>query len=123
MPSADLHEKKANHNKKFLNESIFDIKSSNYLDWHVIACFYYILHLVDKKLALTNNLFEKVDDHKVRRNLINTILCRQYIELPELYTALETYSKIARYKCVKIDKNTTKKAIECMKRIEKLLAS
>lgn len=124
MPSAELHKKQAQHNKKFLTDPVFDPKKFLYPDWHIIACFYYILHLVDEKLASINKAYEDIGDHKIRKKLIeNVFKNNKYSEVPDLYFTLETYSKTARYKCVNINKFTAQKAVECMTKIEKLLAS
>lgn len=124
MPSAELHKMQAQHNRKFLSEKVFDPKTPLYPDWHIIVCFYYTLHLIDAKLASSNTVFENIATHVARRKFIERVFKNsKYSEVPVLYSALETYSQTARYKCLKISKSTVKKAIECMERIEKLLAS
>ncbi|NLC52676.1 MAG: hypothetical protein GX770_01750 [Firmicutes bacterium] len=124
MPSAELHSKQARHNKKFLNEKVFDPKKFLYPDWYVTACFYYTLHLIDGKLALMNGAYEHISEHKVRNNLIEASFKKtKYAEVIDLYGTLRIYSQTARYACVKINKYTVQKATECMSRIEQLLSS
>lgn len=123
MPSAELHRKQANHNKKFLNEKVF-LNKFLYPDWYITVCFYYVLHLIDGKLASMNDTCEHIGDHKVRNNLVDSIFKNtKYSAVIDLYRTLRTYSQTARYHCVNINKITVQKATECMIKIEQLLSS
>lgn len=124
MPSVKLHNKQARHNKKFLNEQVFNLNRFLYPDWYITVCFYYVLHLIDGKLASISDAYEYIGDHKVRTKLIDSIFKNtRYSPVIDLYRTLRTYSETARYGCVDIDTFTVRKATECMNRIEKLLSS
>lgn len=121
MPNANLHQIQARHNKKFLSEAVFDLKKNKYPDWYVTACFYYVLHLVDKKLSEIDSKYNNFGGHEKRRELVNNVLVQVDEELPDYYKMIESYSQTARYRCETITPIIIKKVIFCTEWLERTL--
>ena len=94
MPLQSEHISKAEANEKF----VATVAQTAYLDWAVTIIFYSALHYVDAVLAASS---VHPDNHTKRSHAIGANATLLTIR-PE-YRVLETLSKNARYRSIKID--------------------
>lgn len=95
MGAAAAHQRKASHNKNFLDVILRNDPgpSFTYPDWIITVAFYIALHHVDAKLAsLSPALHPR--GHPERRTLVSVYLPP---DVARDYLFLESKSKLARY--------------------------
>ena len=95
MPSKQQHLDKAIHNEAFYDD--FDLDSSLYCDWAVIALFHSLLHYIDAVLAAGQTPIHP-RTHSKRDNCVGRITDLQPIF--KEYMKLKDRSRDARYEAV-----------------------
>jgi hypothetical protein len=86
MPSADEHQRQADHNTLFLET----IDPDEFIDWLVVVAFYIAVHLVEKLRTLRN---EHSVDHVDR----NSFVIEHHPTIQVYFRELYNLSRIARY--------------------------
>ena len=95
MPSKQQHLDKATHNETFYDD--FDLDSSPYCDWAVIALFHSLLHYIDAFLAAAQTPVHP-RMHSVRDGCVGRITDLQPIY--NKYIALKDKCRDARYEAI-----------------------
>jgi hypothetical protein len=86
MPSADEHQRQAEHNTQFLQT----IDSDEFTDWLATVAFYVAVHLIEKLRALH-------DQHSIDHVERNTFVIDHHSTIHVYYRELYNLSRIARY--------------------------
>jgi len=108
MATPEEHQKQADHNQSFLDS----IDANVYPDWVATVAFYRAVHLVEK---LFHTRGHDSGSH-VRRN---TVLKRQYLPIWREYKTLYSFSRLARYWCLKVKPEHTKFILQRLSRVER----
>lgn len=91
MATANSHQRQATHNKAFLAT----IDSEKYPDWAATVIFYTAVHLVEM-------LFRKKGGNGGGHHRRNNTLRRRYLSVWKEYQPLYTFSRLSRYRCMKM---------------------
>ena len=91
MATESDHLRQAQHNHEFLNA----IEQARFPDWAATVAFYTAVHLVQ---ALLKRHGENCSSHNSR----NRKLRQKFPAVWKLYQPLYTYSRLARYWCMKV---------------------
>ena len=91
MATESDHLKQADHNQRFLGE----IDSNKFPDWAATVAFYTAVHLAQ---ALLKRGGDTCNSHTTR----NRKLRSKYPAIWKLYQPLYSYSRLARYWCMKV---------------------
>ncbi len=98
MPTTSEHRIRAEHNLRFAKS--FDLETTPYIDWVVVAYFYAALHLVDALLWEKENL--NPDTHEVRTAWVKN---KWYLRaIRDEYRELKDRSEDARYRLLTFTK-------------------
>lgn len=118
MPAKDKHQEQYALNKKLLKNTVFQIDTSEHMDWVITIMFYCAIHLIEKNLA---NINLHSPTHEIRKSYVF-----KFGELKSIaaqYISLEIQSRRARYDCSNIKKSDVQTAIEYLEEIEKVAIS
>lgn len=91
MATESDHLRQAQHNQRFLNS----IDCAQYPDWAATVAFYTAVHLAQ---ALIKHGGDSCNSHKSRNNKLR----KKYPAVWKLYQPLYSYSRLARYWCMKV---------------------
>jgi hypothetical protein len=91
MATESDHLKQAQHNEKFLNS----IDATQFPDWAATVAFYTAVHLVQ---ALLKHAGENCHSHNSRNRKVR----QHFPAIWKIYQPLYTYSRLARYWCMKV---------------------
>jgi len=86
MPSAEEHQRQADHNLEFLET----IDQDEFIDWLATAAFYTAVHLIEKLRAVRG-------EHSVDHNDRNTFVMDHHPTIHVYFRDLYNLSRIARY--------------------------
>jgi hypothetical protein len=108
MATESEHLKQAQHNRKFLNE----IDHEKFPDWAATVAFYTAVHLVRSLLKRSG---ENCNSHSSR----NKKLRHKYPNVWKLYQPLYSYSRLARYWCMRVKPGDVPYIVRRLNKVER----
>src|SRR5690348_12499946 len=108
MATETEHLNQAQHNRKLLNE----IDHEKFPDWAATVAFYTAVHLVQ---ALLKKSGDNCNSHSSR----NKRLRQKHPSVWKLYQPLYSYSRLARYWCMKLKHDDVPYVIRRLNKIER----
>ncbi len=118
MAIKDVHYDKYKSNRELLKVDVFELDSSEHLDWAITIAFYGALHLVEKKLYEVSS--KHSNNHQDRK--MNILTTKELQPISSQYHALYIQSMRARYDCCSFTKQDASKALQLLNEIEKTVS-
>jgi hypothetical protein len=110
MATAHEHETQATHNQTFLES----IDSQRFPDWYATVAFYQAVHLVEKLFRVKGG---KTGNHRTRNYTLKT----KYLSVWRDYKTLYSFSRLARYRCMKVKKDQVAFIKQRLERVQRTI--